>query len=44
MDTESLIVNIKTGGAYEDIAEDVKTRFNTSNFELERPLPKKKKK
>ena len=44
MDTESLIVNIKTGDGYEDITEDVITRFNTSNFELERPLPKKKKK
>ena len=27
---------------YKDIAEDVKTRFDTSNYELDRPLPKGK--
>ena len=38
------IVYIKTDDIYNDIAEDVETRFDTSNYELDRPLPKKKKK
>ena len=29
---------------YKDIAEDVETRFDTSNFEIDRPLPKGKNK
>ena len=29
---------------YKDIVEDVETRFDTSNYELERPLPKVKNK
>ena len=29
---------------YKDIAEDVETRFDTSNYELYRPLPKGRKK
>ena len=29
---------------YKDFAEDVKTRFDTSNYELEGPLPKEKNK
>ena len=40
MDTGSFIVDVKTNDIYNDIAEDVETRFYTSNFELERPLPK----
>ena len=28
----------KTNDIYKDIAEDVKTRFDTSNYELDRPL------
>ena len=28
---------------YKDIAEDVETRFDTSNYELDRLLPKVKK-
>ena len=35
-----LIVYIKTDDVYKDIAEDVETRFDTSNYELDRPLPK----
>ena len=35
MDTDSLIVYIKTHDFYKDIAEDVETRFDTSNYELE---------
>ena len=33
----------KKDGIYKDIAEDVETRFDTSNYELDRPLPKGKK-
>ena len=44
MDTKSFIVHIKTDNIYKDIAEDVETRFDTSNFELDRPLPKGKNK
>ena len=42
MDTD--IVHIKTGDIYKDIAEDVETRFDTSNHELNRPIPKGKNK
>ena len=38
------IVYIKTDDIYKDIAQDVKTRFDTSNYELKRPLPKGKNK
>ena len=35
----------KTGDNYhKDITEDVETRFDTSNYELDRPFPKRKKK
>ena len=44
MDTGSFIVSIKTDDIYKDIAEDVETRFDSSNYELDRPLHKKKKK
>ena len=44
MNTDSFIVYIKTDDIYEDIAEDVETRFGTSNNELDRPLPKPKNK
>ena len=43
MDTDSFIVYIKTEDIYVDVAKDVETRFNTSNNELERPLPMEKK-
>ena len=44
IDTYSLIVIIKADDTYKDITEDVETRFDTSNYELEcssvdRPLP-----
>ena len=41
MDTKSFIVHVQTDGIYNDIAKDVETRFNTSNFETDRPLPKR---
>ena len=44
MDTESFILYITTDDIYKDIAEDVETRFDTSNYELDRPLPKGKNK
>ena len=39
MDTDSFIINIKTDDSYEDIASDVENRFDTSNYEVNRPLP-----
>ena len=36
----AIIVYIKADNIHKDIAEDVKTRFDTSNYELDRPLPK----
>ena len=38
-DTDSFIMNIKTEDFYEDIANDVEKRFDTSNYEVDRPLP-----
>ena len=43
MNTDSFIVHVKTEDIYKDIAED-ETRFDTLNFELQRPLPKSKNK
>ena len=43
-DTDSFIINIKTENFYEDIANDVEKRFDTSNYEVSRPLPKGKNK
>ena len=39
MDTGSFIVHLKTDDIYEDIAENVEARFDTSNYELNRRLP-----
>ena len=39
MDTDSFIMNIKTNDFYEDIASEVENRFDTSNYEANRPLP-----
>ena len=33
----------KNDDIYNDIAKDVETRFDTSNYELDRPFPKRKK-
>ena len=38
-DTDSFTINIKTNDFYEDIAYDVEKRFDTSNYECNRPLP-----
>ena len=42
MDTGSFIVHAKTDDIYKVIAEDVETRFVTSNFEIDIKLPKRK--
>ena len=42
MDKDSFIVQIRRNNAYKDIAEDVETRFGTSNYELDRPSLKGK--
>ena len=39
MNTDSFIIHIKTEDFYEDIANDVEKRFDTSNYEVDRPLP-----
>ena len=40
MDTDIFSIHIKTEGFYKDIADDVEKRYDTSNYELDRPLPK----
>ena len=40
MDTGSFVIHIKTEDFYKDIADDVKKRYDTSNYEVDRPLPK----
>ena len=49
MATGSFLVYIKTDDMYRDILQDLETKFDTSNHELEcnsidRPLPKQKNK
>ena len=44
MDTDSFIAYVKTDDVYKDIAKDIETRFDTSNFESDRPFPKGKNK
>ena len=39
MDTDSFIMDIKTNDFYKDIANDVECKFDTSNYEVNRPLP-----
>ena len=38
MDSDSFIIHIKTEDFYKDIANDVEKRFDTSNYEVNRPL------
>ena len=44
MDTDSLILYIKTEDIHIDVAKDVEKRSDTSNYEFERPLLKEKNK
>ena len=43
MDTNGFILYIKTDDIYKYIAKDVQTRFDTSNYELDKPLSNGKK-
>ena len=38
------LAHVKTDNIYKDIAEDVETRFDTSNYEINKPFPKGKNK
>ena len=40
MDTHSCIVYTKTDDIYKDIAKDIEIRSDTSNYRLDKPLPK----
>ena len=42
MDTHSFIIYIKTEDVYEDIADEVEKRFDTSNYQFNTPLPTQK--
>ena len=44
MDTDNCVMHIKTNDFYKDIYDDVDNRFDTSNYEVKRPLPKGKNK
>ena len=39
MDTNSFITNMKTDDFCKDISDDVECKFDTSNYEVKRPLP-----
>ena len=44
MNTNTFIIHIKTEDVYKDIANDVEKIFDTSNYEVDRPLPSRKNK
>ena len=39
LDKDNLIANIKSEDVYADLVVDVGTRFDISNYEVDRPLP-----
>ena len=39
MDTDNFMIYIKTEDFYKDIADDVECKSDTSNYEVDRPLP-----
>ena len=39
METDSFIIHIKTEYIYEDITNSVEKIFDTSNYEIDRPMP-----
>ena len=39
IDTDSFVMHIKTNDFYKDISDDVDNRFDTSDYEVKRPLP-----
>ena len=44
MDADIFIVYIEANDIFKDIAENFETRLQTSNYEIDRPLPKERKK
>ena len=40
MDNDGFIIHNKTEDVYKDIADEVKNRYDTSNYEVDGPLPK----
>ena len=38
VDTDSLIVHVETDTICKDMAEDIEKRFDTSDFEIDRPF------
>ena len=44
MDTDSFVMHIKINDFHKDISDDVDNRFDTSNYEVKRPLPIEKNK
>ena len=44
MDTSSFNVYVQAYDIYKDIAKDVEKSLETSNFEIDRPLPNRKNK
>ena len=42
MDTDSFVVHVEADDVFKDIAENVEKWFETSNSEIDRPLPKGK--
>ena len=44
MDTNSFVAYIKTNDIFKNFAEGLEIRFDTSNYELNIPLPKGKSK
>ena len=42
MNTDSFVVHVETDDIYKDISEVIERRFDTSNNELEKVLPKEK--
>ena len=39
MDTDSFIIHVKTEDIYKYIAKNFEKKFETSNYEIDRPLP-----
>ena len=44
MDTDSFIIDLKTEDFYKDNADDIEKKSDTSNYEVNRPLPRGKNK
>ena len=39
MDADSFVMHIKTNDFYKDVSSDSECKFDTSNYEVKRPLP-----